>query len=89
MVIDPTVKVAVIMAIPPTVSAFMWGWVNHKKIVKVEEKVGIVEVNTNNKLTKLLEERNIATTRADTAEAHAQGRIEGVAAQHSEKEPKP
>jgi hypothetical protein len=87
MVIDQRVKVAIIMAIPPTISAFMWGWVNHKKIGKVEEKVGIVEVNTNNKLTKLLEERNTATTRADKAEAHAEGRTEGVAAQRPEKEP--
>ena len=79
MTIDPSVKVALIAAIPPLVSSFMWGYVNHQKLKTVE-------VNTNHRLDKLLNERNSATTRADTAEAHALGRTEGVAAQQSEKE---
>ena len=79
IIMDPTVKVAIIAAIPPTISSLMWGYINHKKLQTVE-------VNTNHRLDKLLQERNTATTRADTAEAHALGRTEGVAAQRPEKE---
>jgi hypothetical protein len=71
--VDPSVKVAIIVSIAPTVSAFMWGWVNHSKI-------STVEVNTNNTLTqlraeisRLLAEKQDATTRADRAEARTEG----------------
>jgi hypothetical protein len=70
---DPTVKVAIIVSIPPTISAFMWGWVNHKKI-------STVEVNTNNTLTQLreqivtlLSENKDLSTRADRAEGRTEG----------------
>lgn len=66
VVLDPTVQVAIIGAIPALVSSFIWGWVNHRKI-------SVVEVNTNDKLTKLLEQRNAATTRADFAEGRQEG----------------
>jgi hypothetical protein len=76
------VEIALIAAIPPTIvslGAVVLGLMNHKKITTVE-------INTNNMLTRVTDERNKATTRADTAEGHAAGRIEGVAAQNSEKE---
>lgn len=66
ILMDPTVKVAIISAIPPTVSAFVWGWVNHVKIATVE-------VNTNSKLTELLKQRNEAASRADRAEGIKEG----------------
>ena len=71
--VDPTVKVAIIVSIPPTISAFIWGWVNHGKI-------SMVEFNTNNTLTQLrlqfvnlLKEKQEALTRADRAEARTEG----------------
>jgi hypothetical protein len=70
VMLDPTVQVAIIGAIPALVSSFIWGWVNHRKI-------STVEVNTNDKLTKLLEQRDAAMTRADFAE----GRQEGAASE--------
>jgi hypothetical protein len=66
VVMDPTVKVAIIAAIPPLVSSFLWGWANHRKI-------STVEVNTNDKLSRLLDERNAATTRADTLQGQKEG----------------
>jgi uncharacterized membrane protein len=70
---DPTVKVAIIVSVPPTISALMWGWVNHSKI-------STVEVNTNSTLSqlreqikKLLIEKDLATSRADRAEARTEG----------------
>ena len=75
---DPTVKVALISCIPPTVSAFIWGWVNHKKL-------STVEVNTNSKLSRLLDERNAASSRADRAEGHREGMEYGKRADDEKK----
>ena len=66
--LDPTVQVAIIGAIPATITAFMWGWANHKKISAVES-------NTNGKLSQLLEQKDAATTRADRAEGHIEGAL--------------
>jgi hypothetical protein len=78
--IDPTIKVAVIVSIPPTLTALFGAFANykqyrelHKKVNTVENKVDTVEVNTNAKLTKLLDERNVASARADQAEGHIEG----------------
>jgi hypothetical protein len=67
---DSTTKVAIIAAIPPLVSSFIWGWVNHVRI-------GVVATNVNGKLGQLLEQKDAAATRADRAE----GRIEGAASE--------
>jgi hypothetical protein len=71
--VDPTVKVAIVGAIPATISAFMWGWVNHAKI-------STVEVNTNSTLTllreqvkTLVDENKAVSSRADRAEARTEG----------------
>lgn len=74
---DPTVKVAIIAAIPPTISAFLWGWVNNKKLTTVEK-------NTNNKLDQVLDQRNAAVSRADKL----QGQIEGTKAEQDRMKPK-
>lgn len=58
------------VGLPSIVSSFIWGWTNRKKINTIEQ-------NTNNKLDQILLERNLATTRADSAE----GQIAGVKAE--------
>lgn len=73
---EPTVKVAIIAAIPPLVSSFLWGWANHRKI-------STVEVNTNDKLTRLLQTQQAASTRAD----HAEGQIAGVKSEQERTKP--
>jgi hypothetical protein len=82
---EPTVEIALIAAVPPTVI----GLVTLVLGILTRSKLNVVEKNTNNMLSRLTDERNTASTRADTAEAHAQGRIEGVAAQQAEKGQKP
>ena len=59
------VKVALIAATPGVVGSVL-GFLNRLLIKKVE-------TNTNNKLDKILGERNAATSRADTAEGMAAG----------------
>jgi len=64
---DPTVKVAIIVSVPPTITALATWWSTHRRLATIE-------INTNHRLDKLLNERNAATTRAD----HAEGRQAGV-----------
>jgi hypothetical protein len=64
-----TIIIAFIAAVPPTVSSIMWGWVNHSKISTVEKQ-------TNDMNTELRNQRNAASTRADTAEGKLQGQLD-------------
>ena len=72
--IDPTTRTfilaACIVSLPPTITGIFNILVNltGQKILKK------VEVNTNSANTMLREQRNIATTRADTAEGMEAGR---------------
>jgi hypothetical protein len=63
---DPTIKVAIIVSIPPTLAAIVTGMVNHSKL-------STIEINTNHRLDMLLAERNNATSRADRAEGEIKG----------------
>jgi hypothetical protein len=61
---DEGTKTAIITAIPPTVTALaavVISYLNHRKI-------STVEINTNDKLTQILGQRNAATSRADIAQ---------------------
>lgn len=66
---DP-VEIALItgltVGLPSIISSFIWGYTNRKIAQRTE-------TNTNDKLTRLLDERNAATTRGDLATGHAQG----------------
>jgi membrane protein implicated in regulation of membrane protease activity len=66
LLMDPTVKVALIVSIAPTITAVLTAWVNHRKL-------NTIEINTNSRLDKLLGERDRATTRADRAEGEIKG----------------
>lgn len=63
---EPATQVALIAAVPPLVSSFIWGWINHQKI-------GVVAESVNGKLGKLLEQKDSAASRADRAEGHIEG----------------
>ena len=63
---DPTVKVAIIVSVPPTLTALVSWWSTHRRLATIE-------VNTNHRLDQLLGERNRATTRADRAEGVKEG----------------
>ena len=77
---NPIIWVALIMGTSSLLVAIITGFFSLKiqtrverKVDKVDTKVDTVEKNTNDKLTKLLEEKSAAATRADRAEAFMEG----------------
>ena len=64
------IKIALIAAIPPSITALAIGLMNRGKL-------NTIEVNTNDKLSKLLDQLGSASKRADFAE----GRQEGAASE--------
>jgi hypothetical protein len=69
------VLVALIAATPGIVASII-SFINGRQIGRVDKTVKIVEKNTNDMLTKVTEQRNAATTRADHAEGKAEGKKE-------------
>jgi hypothetical protein len=66
--LDPTIKVAIIAAIPPTLAVIVTAFVSNRATNQLHGKLSTIEVNTNHRLDLLLQQRNAATTRADRAE---------------------
>lgn len=86
--IEPTVKVAIIVAIPSAITGIgtlVLGFLNRKDAKEIHAVVTKVETQTNNMNTELRQQRNAATTRADSAE----GQMKGVAAEQERTKDKP
>lgn len=93
--LDPTVKVAIIVAIPSAITGIgtlVLGWLNRKESKRqfdvLHGNMTIIKENVNGALTKLRAEKDIQATQLIDAKvdlSYAEGRREGIEA----KEKKP
>jgi hypothetical protein len=85
VMVDPTVKVAIIAVIPLTITSVGGLWMQfltyrstkavHAAVSEVKVIAKQAEVNSNDMLTKLQTQKDEAMTRADRAEGHIEGAL--------------